>query len=264
MRKLSTKTALSMDDESCTSEAVEHVCGYNKKMPSITSQVLLAALLLLSILLLVSCNDDDHITPQEETPEPKDIKVTCGSIIKLKHKTQGCRLHSHGVKYGTGSGQQSVTCFPGEGDENSYWVVKGPYIPASLIDMCPQGTVLKTGTTIRLEHATTGSRLHSHLHSSPLSRQQEVSCYEGQDTGDNWIVELIDSKSSELKKGDAFRLKHVDTGKYLHSHNMQFGHPIPGQSEVTCVGSSNSNTIFFAEEGVYYPTQNELDHESSL
>ncbi|KAF0974242.1 hypothetical protein FDP41_006852 [Naegleria fowleri] len=208
-----------------------------------------------------SSDDDDHITPQEETPEPKNIKVTCGSIVKLRHKGMNCRLHSHAVKYGSGSGQQSVTCFPGEGDENSYWVIKGAYSADKKgEDSCPHGTVLKTGLTVRLEHAQTGGRLHSHLHLSPLSRQQEVSCYEGQDTGDNWIVELVSSSSNALEKGDSFRLKHVDTGKYLHSHNMQYGNPIPGQLEVTCVGSSNSNTIWVAEEGVYYPTQKELEN----
>ena len=227
--------------------------------------LLFVGLMLLVVLVVVigmvkANDDDDDITPQEETPEPKNILVTCGSIIKLRHKAMGCRLHSHSVKYGSGSGQQSVTCFPGEGDENSYWVVKGSFTPGmESVDSCPVGTVLKNGLQIRLEHAQTGTRLHSHLHQSPLSRQQEVSCYEGLDTGDNWIVELVGS-GKELEKGDSFRLKHVDTGKYLHSHNMQYGSPIPGQMEVTSVGSANSNTIWVAEEGVYYPTQKELEN----
>ena len=39
--------------------------------------------------------------------------VTCTSMIKLQNLQRGVRLHSHGVKYGSGSGQQSVTgqCF---------------------------------------------------------------------------------------------------------------------------------------------------------
>ena len=32
--------------------------------------------------------------------------VTCGSILKLKNPRQNIRLHSHDVKYGSGSGQQ--------------------------------------------------------------------------------------------------------------------------------------------------------------
>ncbi|KAL9656611.1 hypothetical protein ABK040_002884 [Willaertia magna] len=219
--------------------------------------LIFALFLLISLQIVKASDDDEHITPQEETPQPKDILVTCGSIIKLKHNNLKCRLHSHQVKYGTGSGQQSVTCYPEEGDENSYWVVKGSYPQ----DSCPQGTVLKDKTIIRLQHAQTGGRLHSHLHASPLSRQQEVSCYEGEDTGDNWFVEL--TTGTELKRGDSFRLKHVDTGKYLHTHNMKFGHPIPGQAEVTCVDASNTNTLWVAEEGVYYPTLKELENESN-
>lgn len=51
-------------------------------------------------------------SPSHST-ETKPIPVTCGSIIKLKHKNTKTRLHSHEVTYGTGSGQQSVTGFPG-------------------------------------------------------------------------------------------------------------------------------------------------------
>ena len=36
------------------------------------------------------------------------------------------RLHSHDIKYGTGSGQQSVTAVEAKEDGNSYWLVKAP------------------------------------------------------------------------------------------------------------------------------------------
>ena len=39
------------------------------------------------------------------------------------------------------------------------------------------------GSSIRLRHANTKNYLHSHLHLSPLSRQQEVSCFDGEDSG---------------------------------------------------------------------------------
>ena len=32
--------------------------------------------------------------------------VTCGSVLKLVHTQSNYRLHSHDVKYGSGSGQQ--------------------------------------------------------------------------------------------------------------------------------------------------------------
>ena len=48
--------------------------------------------------------------------------VTCGSVIKLANdlKTR-VRLHSHDSKYGSGSGQQSVTVAENQ-DTNRYFV----------------------------------------------------------------------------------------------------------------------------------------------
>jgi dolichyl-phosphate-mannose--protein O-mannosyl transferase len=43
--------------------------------------------------------------------EPEYERVSCGSGIKLSHVPSGYRLHSHGINYGSGSGQQSVTGF---------------------------------------------------------------------------------------------------------------------------------------------------------
>lgn len=50
------------------------------------------------------------------------VQVTYGSVIKLQHERTKFRLHSHEVPYGSGSGQQSVTSFPGVEDGNSFWV----------------------------------------------------------------------------------------------------------------------------------------------
>jgi len=51
--------------------------------------------------------------------------VGCGSVIKLLNSNHNVRLHSHDVKYGSGSGQQSVTGTETQEDINSYWAVKG-------------------------------------------------------------------------------------------------------------------------------------------
>lgn len=96
------------------------------------------------------------------------------------------RLHSHDVKYGTGSGQQSVTGTEIQEDVNSHWLIK-----AATGKICPRGESIKCGSVIRLEHLATNKNLHSHHFSSPLSSNQEISCYgdngEG-DTGDHWTV----------------------------------------------------------------------------
>lgn len=50
--------------------------------------------------------------------------VTCGSVLKLMNVDFKVRLHSHDIKYGSGSGQQSVTGISTKEDGNSYWLIK--------------------------------------------------------------------------------------------------------------------------------------------
>lgn len=53
----------------------------------------------------------------------KTSHVTCGSVLKLMNLDYRIRLHSHDVKYGTGSGQQSVTGTEIQEDVNSHWSI---------------------------------------------------------------------------------------------------------------------------------------------
>ncbi|KAJ8934639.1 hypothetical protein NQ314_013238 [Rhamnusium bicolor] len=120
------------------------------------------------------------------------------------------RLHSHDVKYGTGSGQQSVTATEVQEDINSHWLVK-----AATGKTCVRGEPIKCGSIIRLEHVETKKNLHSHHFQSPLSGNQEISCYgdngEG-DTGDHWTVIC---SGDNWQRDDSIMLKHVDTQMYL-------------------------------------------------
>lgn len=68
-----------------------------------------------SLLLLVLC----------VRAASKAKHVTCGSVLKLQNTDYRVRLHSHDVKYGTGSGQQSVTGTELQEDANSHWTVLG-------------------------------------------------------------------------------------------------------------------------------------------
>lgn len=52
--------------------------------------------------------------------------VTCGTVTKLYNTDFKVRLHSHDVKYGAGSGQQSVTGTEVAEDINSHWEIKAP------------------------------------------------------------------------------------------------------------------------------------------
>lgn len=55
----------------------------------------------------------------------KDYSITCGSVIKLQNVYNNARLHSHDIKYGSGSGQQSVTGMDEASDVNSHWQILG-------------------------------------------------------------------------------------------------------------------------------------------
>eukprot|EP01120_Amphizonella_sp_Union-15-10_P006627 TRINITY_DN2160_c0_g1_i1.p1 TRINITY_DN2160_c0_g1~~TRINITY_DN2160_c0_g1_i1.p1 ORF type:complete len:206 (+),score=27.01 TRINITY_DN2160_c0_g1_i1:52-669(+) len=178
--------------------------------------------------------------------------VTCGSMIKLRHVKTGYRLHSHEVTYGSGSGQQSVTGFPNIDDPNSFWIIREPLKKPS----CIQGSSIKNGAVIRLQHYATKKYLHSHLHRSPLSQQQEVSCYPEGDTGDNWKVITV-TGSEYWKRGETVRFQHVDTGNYLQSNTNKFRNPIPGQQEICCIEHPDEWTTWNSEEGFYFPLLNE-------
>uniref|UniRef100_A0A6M2E617 Putative secreted stromal cell-derived factor 2 n=1 Tax=Amblyomma tuberculatum TaxID=48802 RepID=A0A6M2E617_9ACAR len=89
--------------------------------------------------------------------------VTCGSVLKLENLQNQVRLHSHDIKYGSGSGQQSVTGTLDREDNNSHWVVKGKREKA-----CQRGDPIPCGSLVRLEHLVTHKNLHSHHFVSPL------------------------------------------------------------------------------------------------
>lgn len=138
--------------------------------------------------------------------------MTCGSVVKLQHIESGAYLHSEEKNLGGGSGQQIVTWIPEIGGADNLWWFREGNDDA----YCVAGHPIVCGSKIRLTHLDTMRNLHTHNVQSPLSRQQEVSCF-GQgdgngDTGDDWIVEC---STGNWKRGESVRLKHVDTGKYL-------------------------------------------------
>ena len=203
-----------------------------------------------------------HVYAKEDPvdEEHKVETVTYGSIIKLEHVETGYRLHSHEIAYGSGSRQQSVTCHSSTGDSNSLWIIKSELEKPAM----KQGTQVKCGDTIRLQHVNTGKNLHSHLHQAPKGRDKEVSAYakEGEmgiwndgDSGDNW--ELICGED-EIDKGvwrrfASVALRNVDTMNYLSSSKSNmFGHPIPGQLQVDATSKNTKKSKWKTNEGVYF------------
>ncbi|XP_065844060.1 stromal cell-derived factor 2-like protein 1 [Oscarella lobularis] len=172
--------------------------------------------------------------------------VTCGSVLKLLHIQTNSRLHSHEVRYGSGSGQQSVTGVSQSDDANSYWVVKGTEDKP-----CRRGNPIKCGATIRLNHLSTRLNLHSHLFQSPLSNHQEVSAFGENgvgDTGDYWTLECDDEY---WERDEAIIMKHKDTGMFLSATGHTYGRPIHGQREIVAVSDSGYASQWKAMEGVY-------------
>ncbi|KAK6060283.1 MIR domain protein [Cooperia oncophora] len=176
-----------------------------------------------------------------------DELVTCGSVLKLANANEGSRLHSHDVKYGSGSGQQSVTAVTQSDDVNSHWQI----YPA-LKKECHRGDPIKCGDKIRLKHLTTGCFLHTHHFQAPLSKHyQEISCFGSQaqsDTGDNWQIVC---NSEDWLESENVKIKHVETGVYLALSGQQFGRPIHGQREIVGTDSITNGGLWKAAEGVY-------------
>ncbi|KAK9808709.1 hypothetical protein WJX72_002347 [[Myrmecia] bisecta] len=193
-------------------------------------------------LLVLACGNTEGSAPQ----------VTCGSTIKLEHQATKALLHSHEIAYGSGSGQQSVTGSHTPDDANSFWIVRGPEA-----EPCVQGTPIKSGQLVRLQHAATRKWLHSHLFASPLTNNQEVSAHgdDGRtDTGDVWIIDW-DKGAGAWMRDQPVRFRHTDTSKYLASHDRKFGRPIAGQQEVCAKAAAAKDSYWLATEGVYYPDQ---------
>ncbi|XP_055608888.1 stromal cell-derived factor 2 [Uranotaenia lowii] len=180
--------------------------------------------------------------------------VTCGSVLKLLNVDYRVRLHSHDVKYGTGSGQQSVTATELQEDVNSHWAIK-----AATGKHCERGEPVKCGDTIRLHHLSTNKNLHSHHFQSPLSGNQEISAYGDEqgtgDSGDHWMVVC---SGDSWQRNSPVKLRHIDTDAYLSCSGRTFGRPINGQMEVVGVSSPYSGTDWTAAEGLFvHPTENE-------
>lgn len=213
---------------------------------------LLANLSLVFLVGLVVLNYETHSLKYEY--------VTWTSTIKLLNINSNARLHSHDVKYGSGSGQQSITAVKNADDHNSYWQIR-PKIGFELKH--ERGMPVKCGDTIRLLHIATRRNLHSHLFQSPLSNNQEVSAFgengDG-DEGDNWVVECDDDY---WRRDESVRLKHEATKKYLHVTGDTYGRPIHGQLEVSCYSYANQFNLWRALEGVYIKPSETASHDSS-
>jgi len=173
--------------------------------------------------------------------------VTCGSVVKLQNIYHKIRLHSHDVKYGSGSGQQSVT-----GTEvKRTLILTGQSKDLRPKKQCVRGAPVECGQEVRFEHTTTSRNLHSHHFGSPLSNAQEVSAFgdEGEgDTGDIWTI-VCDGDF--WQRDNTVMIKHVDTGVFLGASGHTYGRPINGQMEIVGLSMPDSTTKWKTAEGIF-------------
>uniref|UniRef100_A0A671S1F5 Stromal cell-derived factor 2 n=1 Tax=Sinocyclocheilus anshuiensis TaxID=1608454 RepID=A0A671S1F5_9TELE len=162
--------------------------------------------------------------------------VTCGSVVKLVNVKHNVRLHSHDVRYGSGSGQQSVTGVTAAEDSNSYWSVRG---------------TSDCGQNIRLTHVNTGRNLHSHYFTSPLSSNQEVSAFGENGEGDHLDEWTVLCAGSVWQRDESVRFRHTATEALLSVTGEQYGRPIHGQREVHGMMVSSSHSYWKTMEGVF-------------
>ena len=146
--------------------------------------------------------------------------------------------------------QKSITAFPNPDDSNSLFIVYGP-----LDEVCTRGAPIACDSIIRLKHAATNMFMHSHLHKSPISRNQEISAFDGGDTGDHWKVQCGKSESFWGRE-NPIRLQHVDTGVYLAaSKKYEYQNPIPGQLEVHGAEAASTDNVWMVQEGLFFSDQ---------
>ncbi|KAJ1890629.1 hypothetical protein LPJ66_007360 [Kickxella alabastrina] len=135
----------------------------------------------------------------------------------------------------------------------------------------PSDTKIKIGTVLSLKHMLTGRFLHSdRSHSTQSGSNQQLVYANKWTTGeaDWWQVVPANGDvpvpGSIVAYGTQIRLRHVDTGRHLHSH-YGFVDPLTGQNEVTCFGDqtlSDENDHWVLErwgDGAYGSTVRSTD-----
>lgn len=176
-----------------------------------------------------------------QVPRETTARVGYGSVVTLRHvHTRGGYLHLHQHFYPTGSKQQQITLYP-HLDANNDWIIE-PYNESTPAEFVP----LKNGAKIRLLHAATGRRLHSHDEKPPvLERDWQKEClaygYEGfaGDANDDWEVEVVEHRTPKHAQDEVraietvFRLRHAMTGNYLFSLEVKLPDWGFEQQEVT-------------------------------
>ncbi|KAJ1818805.1 hypothetical protein LPJ56_003772 [Coemansia sp. RSA 2599] len=106
----------------------------------------------------------------------------------------------------------------------------------------PSDTTIKIGTILAFKHVATGRFLRSDRSHSTQSGSNQQLVYASKFTAgeSDWWQVLpangdVPVPGSIVAYGNQIRLRHVDTGRHLHSH-YGFADPLTGLNEATCYG----------------------------
>ncbi|KAI9007898.1 MIR motif-containing protein [Phycomyces nitens] len=178
----------------------------------------------------------------------EDGIVRYGDHVSLKHVMTGRFLTSEEDFYEGGSGQQKIFAGGWEAQESSTWIVIPPIETEE-----ERGYEVGWDDLVRLKHVPTRANLHSHEIPSPVTEQQEVSCFGNDGESDNndlWRVKKFYEDGEDYddfwRVDQPFVLQHVETGNVLHSHEHAFGED---SNEVTAYpeGDDENNKWIVAE-----------------
>ncbi|KAG2198785.1 hypothetical protein INT47_010571 [Mucor saturninus] len=170
----------------------------------------------------------------------EDGVIRFGDHVSIKHVSTNRYLTSQQGTYESGSFQQRVFTVEGSPNDESTWIVLPPTITEE-----EAGYEVGFEDNIRLKHVTDRANLHSHEIESPVSGQQEVSCFGNDDSTDEndvWRVEQYDQDDEQYdnfwRVDQPVILRHVATGKLLHSHEISLA---DGGNEVTAFEGLDDN-----------------------
>ncbi|ORX96579.1 glycosyltransferase family 39 protein [Basidiobolus meristosporus CBS 931.73] len=167
--------------------------------------------------------------------------IAYGAKVKIHHDVINGYLHSHPHYYPTGSRQQQVTLYSHRDHHNNWIITKAEDDNSTDTNL----EWVKNGDVVRLLHAVTKKRLHSHDVKAPVTDSKihfEVSGYEWGDSNDLWRVEIYDHDRSVPESADRliafhskFRLIHNKMGCALYTHNVKLPKWGSEQLEVACM-----------------------------
>ena len=177
----------------------------------------------------------------------KSNVITYGSVVRLRHKNTGKYFAATTKGEKTKSSYQNALYLVGNkdgGTDNStLFTIK--HLHDTLEDNKGLYGPIRNFDRITFKNIRTKEFIHSHDgHASPSSEQQEVTMYGGRDENDHWEIRINDDF---LRKGAQVTLRHLLTGRRLHSHvNHWFR---PGKQEATAYesGDVDSNDDIIVE-----------------